>query len=192
MTDNPYIELVAEGLCRQKSVRLFFSGSSMLPALKEGMQVVVESCTHDRINPAELILYRYAGGMVIHRVVGLMRKGSETIFLTRGDNQGYIAGESVSQADLLGVVRSAFLQGRPGRDMLYKDKITGIMYVKMNGLILQARRLEGVAPACMKGPMRFFLRLFFFILLKSIHLIYSGVRYYGVFFYRKPGIAIAG
>lgn len=186
--DNPCIELIVEALAKEENIRLLFSGASMLPTLTDGMQVVVEKVPPAQVRLGNLILYRKAEQMIIHRAVGILHQNSEIVFISRGDHQGYLGGERVSESSLLGVIRKAFSPHCPNRDMLYMDKTAGYLYVMMNTLIVMGRKLEEISPPFIRPAVRFGLRGFFFILSKVIQLIYLGVRN-GLFLFRRTGYA---
>ncbi len=190
VADNSCIELIVEALAKEENVRLFFSGSSMLPALTEGMQIVVEKALPSQVRLGNLILYRKAEQMVVHRAVGILRRNNQIAFMSRGDHQGYLTGEEVGQDNLLGVVRKAFSLERPNIDMLCADKTIGHLYVIMNTLIVMGRKMEDAAPSLVRPVVRFGFRGFFFVLSQGIQLIYLGIRN-GLLLFGRTGHASA-
>jgi hypothetical protein len=88
-------------------------GSSMFPLLRDGdildVQPIGETSS---IRSGEIVLYRSLGrGIVVHRVVGILREGEEGILLVKGD-AAHTPEPQVPASNVLGRVVSTERQGR--------------------------------------------------------------------------------
>jgi len=54
---------------------LYVEGGSMEPALSPG-DVIIYRRVSPRLATGDLVVFQYAGGLVVHRVVGVMRDGT--------------------------------------------------------------------------------------------------------------------
>ena len=88
-------EQLAEGQC----VKMSLKGTSMLPTLREEDVLLLEPLTGEP-QEGEVLLFRYAGGHVVHR---FLRRDGEN-YILQGDNN--IGIESVHRGDLLARVVS--------------------------------------------------------------------------------------
>ena len=64
-----------------------FSGKSMQPTLREGMQIEVEEVASKEVKLADIILYRNHSAFICHRVIKIIQDKEQRIFVTKGDNQ---------------------------------------------------------------------------------------------------------
>ncbi len=88
---------IAEG----RPVRFRLKGWSMFPLLRDGRdEVVLYPCTEEEPQPMDVVLFRYNGGHVLHRVV---RREGTRLYL-RGDGS-FVARERCEVADVVGKVR---------------------------------------------------------------------------------------
>lgn len=88
---------IAEG----HSVRFRLKGQSMFPLLRnERDEVVLYPCSAEELRPMDVVLFRYQGRHVLHRI---LRREGERLFL-RGDGS-YVAREECTVADVVGKVR---------------------------------------------------------------------------------------
>lgn len=87
---------IAEG----HSVRFRLKGQSMFPLLRnERDEVVLYSCTEEELQPMDVVLFRFQGKHVLHRI---LRREGERLFL-RGDGS-YVAREECVVSDVVGKV----------------------------------------------------------------------------------------
>jgi hypothetical protein len=88
-------------------------GSSMLPLLRDGDILDVQPIGETpSIRSGEIVLYRSPGrGIVVHRVVGILRQGQEDILLVKGD-AAHAPEPQVPASDVLGRVVSTERSGR--------------------------------------------------------------------------------
>jgi signal peptidase I len=100
-------ELAAEVARTFGELRLNVTGSSMLPAIWPGDELLVQRRDICEIQPGQVILYRRDGGVVAHRVKA--RDGERLI--TRGDALGQ-DDLPVGIEEIVGVVVAATRRGR--------------------------------------------------------------------------------
>lgn len=87
---------IAEG----RSVRFRLKGQSMFPLLRnERDEVVLYPCNENELQPMDVVLFRYQGRHVLHRI---LRREGEWLFL-QGDGS-YVAKEQCTTADVVGKV----------------------------------------------------------------------------------------
>lgn len=87
---------VAEG----HSVRFRLKGQSMFPLLRnERDEVVLYPCKENELQPMDVVLFRYQGRHVLHRI---LRREGERLYL-QGDGS-YVAKEECMVADVVGKV----------------------------------------------------------------------------------------
>ena len=87
---------IAEG----HSVRFRLKGQSMFPLLRnERDEVVLYPCREDELQPMDVVLFRFQGRHVLHRI---LRREGNWLFL-RGDGS-YVAKEQCTTADVVGKV----------------------------------------------------------------------------------------
>ncbi len=185
MTENPYTDIIVQALGERGRVRTRFTGRSMQPALVEGMLIEVEKVGPAAVRTADIIFYKKDGQMVVHRVVRISREAGERIFVTKGDNQAYIDGDRVPEADLVGVVRAAFFEGAPQANALACNKIITLSYAALGRSTEFALRARGHCPRLVRLASRHLVGAFFLMFKKSIHVIYIGTRYGQLFLGRR-------
>lgn len=74
-------QLVAETLEHFGHVRFRASGTSMLPAIRSGDVLMVESCPGDRFRVGDVVVFMGTAGLVAHRLVATRGQ----VAVTRGD-----------------------------------------------------------------------------------------------------------
>ena len=83
-----------------RSVRFRLKGQSMFPLLRNGRdEVVLYPCTEEELKPMDVVLFRYRGRYVLHRI---LRREGEWLYL-QGDGS-YVAKEECTAADVVGKV----------------------------------------------------------------------------------------
>jgi signal peptidase I len=76
-------ELLAEG----KAIRARAEGFSMYPFIRPGSIILLGPVSDDTVlSPGEIIAWKRDSGFVLHRLVSIIRKDSETLYITRGDS----------------------------------------------------------------------------------------------------------
>lgn len=98
-----YVESeIAEG----RSVRFRMKGVSMHPFLRDGRDdVVLSPCRPDELKPMDVVLFRYQGKHLLHRI---LRKEGDRL-LIQGDGS-YAAKEECMSKDVVGIVRECYRQ----------------------------------------------------------------------------------
>lgn len=77
------LSLLSEG----KTIKVIAGGYSMFPAIKPGTLIFIEPITGGSFpSPGEIIAWKRESGLVVHRVIRVLRNGPLTTFITRGDS----------------------------------------------------------------------------------------------------------
>ncbi|MFC1716954.1 S24/S26 family peptidase [Candidatus Poribacteria bacterium] len=63
-----------------------FTGTSMLPRIKEGDMLLVQHGLH-RIRSGDVVAFRAGGELITHRVLLIRRHGDRRTYLMKGDNR---------------------------------------------------------------------------------------------------------
>lgn len=89
---------VESELAEGHRVRFRLKGSSMFPLIREGRdEVMIRPCTEDELHLMDVVLFRYRGKHVLHRI---LRKEGHRLLL-QGDGS-YVAREQCTTADVVG------------------------------------------------------------------------------------------
>lgn len=79
-------------------------GISMLPLIREDRDQVILSALPEKPEKYQIILYkRKNGAFVLHRIVGISKKGSQETYTMRGDHQ-YQNEYGIAKEQMIGVV----------------------------------------------------------------------------------------
>jgi GNAT superfamily N-acetyltransferase len=98
------LDLSAEVLQREGTLKLRVRGSSMFPFIRSGDVVAIEPIHAAQLQPGGVVLYRSGRNrLAIHRVMRLYRDGSREMFSIRGDAYAGPC-EEVQSAQILGRV----------------------------------------------------------------------------------------
>ncbi len=86
------------------------TGTSMLPLLKEGRDLVeLESCSQERLKKGNIVLYKKNDGtLVLHRII---KTENGEFFTVLGDHQ-FKNAERVNKNQIIAVARGFFIKGR--------------------------------------------------------------------------------
>lgn len=79
-----------------------FTGTSMLPRIKEGDMLLVQHGLY-RIRSGDVVVFRAAGELVAHRVLSIKRHSGKKIYLMKGDNRRTFDAP-VSESSVVGLV----------------------------------------------------------------------------------------
>lgn len=120
------LEIIEEYINAGISVRLTVRGNSMSPLLLDGIDsVLLHPCNPNDLKPQEIILFRYKGGFMLHRIIRIgLIEGQEQVssITTKGDAQTNT--ETITPEDVLAV---AFLPKQTFIRKLYRRMVfTGI------------------------------------------------------------------
>lgn len=75
--------LLAEG----KTIRVRADGYSMYPAIRPGSVILIEPLPAELFPvPGEILAWKRDAGLVVHRLVSIIRNDTGTLFITRGDS----------------------------------------------------------------------------------------------------------
>lgn len=98
--NKQYFDYVAERIAAGDNVRIRLKGNSMYPLLRNNKEMVVLSpCNVNELKPMDVVLFRYRGDYVLHRIIN--RKGEQ--LLMQGDGI-YASFEQCCLADVVGIV----------------------------------------------------------------------------------------
>jgi signal peptidase I len=159
-----------------------FSGKSMQPTLKEGMEILVDKVSPVFVRPGDIITYTEDGHSIVHRVIRILKQSDKITFVTKGDNHAYIDVSLVPQDLLSGKVQAAFYPDARGKDVLLKNRFIKVAYVVMGNLALSFRSRREFFPQAFRSLLKPVVGIFFFCFKKSIHLTYSALKYEYLFF----------
>ena len=98
--NNTFFALVEEEIAQGKPVRFRLKGNSMFPLLRNIKDsVILEKCSTDNLKPMDVVLFRYQGTYVLHRII--QRRGDD--LLIQGDGS-IVATEQCTIDDVVGKV----------------------------------------------------------------------------------------
>lgn len=98
--NDTFFACVEAELAEGRPVRFRLKGNSMYPLLRNGKDVVVlEKCPAESLQPMDVVLFRYRGKHVLHRI--LHREGER--LLIQGDGS-IVAKEECTVNDVVGKV----------------------------------------------------------------------------------------
>ena len=98
------LHIIEESILSGSSVRLTVRGNSMAPLLLDGKDVVtLRPFDPAELKPGVIILFRYKGGFVLHRIIGIAQSSIDplTIITARGD--ALTTTETITFADIIAV-----------------------------------------------------------------------------------------
>ena len=99
-----FTALTSDILRSGNSIRFTACGSSMLPWIKDGDMLTIQPRTENEIRVGQVVFYPSAGDRpVVHRVIRIQLKGSQSMIVTRGDASPK-SEEHVKLEEVLGVV----------------------------------------------------------------------------------------
>ena len=82
VANDVFFAWVEEEIENGKPVRFKLKGNSMYPLLRNGKDtVILKKCPTEELKPMDVVLFRYRGGHVLHRII--QRKGNN--ILIQGD-----------------------------------------------------------------------------------------------------------
>ena len=100
VANDIFFAWVEEGIAQGKTVRFRLKGNSMFPLLRNGKdEVTLEKCPNESLKPMDVVLFRYRGKHVLHRII---RREGERL-LIQGDGS-IVAKEECTVDDVVGKV----------------------------------------------------------------------------------------
>ena len=100
VANDTFFAWVEAEIAAGRPVRFRLKGNSMFPLLRNGKDVVVlEKCPADSLQPMDVVLFRYRGKHVLHRII---RREGEWL-LIQGDGS-MVAKEECTVDDVVGKV----------------------------------------------------------------------------------------
>jgi signal peptidase I len=103
---GPRAQLITQVLGKFGSTRIRVYGSSMLPSIRPGDEIELQSAAFHEINIGKIVAFQRDGRLFVHRVT---QRDSQKI-IVRGDTLP-CADAPVSESEFLGVVASVFRKG---------------------------------------------------------------------------------
>ena len=98
--NNLFFAWVETEITEGRAVRFRLKGDSMFPLIRNGRdEVVLYPCTKEELAPMDVVLFRYRGKHLLHRI--LQREGER--LLLQGDGS-FIAKEEGTTNDVIGKV----------------------------------------------------------------------------------------
>ena len=99
------LEIIEEYINAGISVRLTVRGNSMSPFLLDGIDsVLLHPCIPNELKPQEIILFRYKGGFMLHRIIRIELSAGQyqvSSITTKGDAQ--TSTETITPEDVVAV-----------------------------------------------------------------------------------------
>jgi len=99
------LKIIEEYINAGISVRLTVRGNSMSPLLHDGIDsVMLHPCIANELKPQEIILFRYKGGFMLHRIVQIKHSAGEdkvSSITTKGDALTHT--ETITSEDVVAV-----------------------------------------------------------------------------------------
>ncbi|MCX6332985.1 MAG: signal peptidase I [Bacteroidia bacterium] len=109
--------LLAEGT----ALKVKADGYSMYPSIKPGSVVLIEPLAEGLPpSPGEIIAWKREAGLVVHRLVRIVREGNSISFFTRGDSCAY-EDQPIKKEQIAGKVVQ--LESPDGRILSSGDKL---------------------------------------------------------------------
>jgi hypothetical protein len=100
IANDTFFAWVEAELAEGRPVRFCLKGNSMFPLLRNGKDtVILEKCNQDTLKPMDVVLFRYKGNHVLHRI--LRRENNQ--LLIQGDGS-FVAKEQCTVDDVVGKV----------------------------------------------------------------------------------------
>ena len=100
IANDTFFSCVEAELAEGRPVRFRLKGNSMFPLLRNGKDsVILEKCNLDTLKPMDVVLFRYKGNHVLHRI--LRRENNQ--LLIQGDGS-FVAKEQCTVDDVVGKV----------------------------------------------------------------------------------------
>lgn len=99
-----FISLSSEILTRGYGLRFQAQGRSMTPCIPSGSVIQVNPAEISSLHPGDVILYRTAGQMVAHRLIGKQQRHGKLVLITRGDILPRTTVEHLTPEQVLGRV----------------------------------------------------------------------------------------
>ena len=100
VANNVFFSWLEEEIAQGKPVRFRLKGHSMFPLLRNGKdEVILEKCFPENLKPMDVVLFRYRGKHVLHRII---RREGERL-LIQGDGS-IVAKEECTVDDVVGKV----------------------------------------------------------------------------------------
>ncbi len=102
IANNIFFEWVESEIAENRPVQFRLKGISMFPLLKDGKhQVIVHPCKAEELSSMDVILFRYKGKHLLHRIL----KIEGTKLMIQGDGS-YVAKEQCTTEDVIGKVQT--------------------------------------------------------------------------------------
>ncbi|MFC1804879.1 signal peptidase I [Candidatus Omnitrophota bacterium] len=166
------IDLALEILQKDGRIKADFCGRSMYPTLRQGMDILVEKTRPEDISLADIIMYKSGRNLVAHRVIRLIERNGQRIFVTKGDNQAYMNAGFIDEQALVGVVRQAFSAEDPNKNILIDNKFIRWIYLATGRIMLFFKARKNAVPPRIKRFLKPLIDFFFIGLKKAAQTFY--------------------
>ena len=112
--------LLAEG----KTIKIRADGYSMYPTIKPGSIIYIEPiCLGELPVTGEIVAWKRKSGLVVHRIIRIIKEGNQMYFVTRGDScaredkpilAGYVTGRVIKTEDKNGnILKNTGFESNP-------------------------------------------------------------------------------
>ncbi len=102
LSNNLFFAQVEREISEGRNVRFRVKGTSMTPLLRNGRdEVVLRPCRTDELKPMDVVLFRYKGNHVLHRII--RRQGEQLTIQGDGICATY---EECKTDDVIGIVHN--------------------------------------------------------------------------------------
>ena len=133
------LKIIEEYINAGLSVRLTVRGNSMSPLLLDGIDsVMLHPCIANELKPQEIILFRYNGGFILHRIILIeLSAGQDQVssITTKGD--ALTSTETITPEDVVAVAslpKQTFIQ-KLYRRMVFTGARVKIKLARMRSAI---------------------------------------------------------
>jgi hypothetical protein len=136
-----YVRMAREALDAGNAFRFRAAGESMLPTIRDGEAVTLVSLDDRRPKMGDIILHRTSGGgLALHRIVRMRRRGLGIMLYTRGDAFGTNS-EVIEEEDVLARAVSVEREGQEQVIDGWRDRLRGLMWALRQTLAHHRRTL---------------------------------------------------
>ena len=99
------LKIIEEYIEAGMSVRLTVRGNSMSPLLLDGLDsVMLHPCIATELKPQEIILFRYRGSFILHRIIQIgLPAGENQVFSITTKGDAMIHTETITSGDVVAV-----------------------------------------------------------------------------------------
>ena len=144
--------LLAEGT----TLRVKAEGYSMYPSIKPGSLILIEPVSDGYFpSPGEIVAWKRKSGLVVHRLVRIVKEDTRIFYITRGDSCAY-EDQPVTHDQIAGKVIQ--VETTSGSPLAYGDKLIrkpSYLYNRLMVWVLVRIRKVLISPQPPKGGLNY-------------------------------------